>query len=516
MTTKLVECIPNFSEARRSDVIAEISAEIESVRDVRILDQHSDMDHNRTVITFVGMPEGVEEAAYLAIAKASALIDLENHTGEHPRIGATDVVPFVPISGVTMVECVEMARRLGKRVGETLGIPVYLYEEAATQPERVNLENIRRGQYEGLKLEIGVNPARTPDFGPEKMTGAGATVIGARQALIAFNVYLTTDDVSVANKIARTIRHSSGGLRFVKAMGVLVEGRAQVSMNLTNFRKTSISAVVEMIRREAMRYGVQIHHSELVGLAPNEAMVDAAVWYTQMDQFEPEQILETRLYQESFAETEIDDEECAPDFLDELASGDPTHGGGSAAAYAAAMAASLVAMVGRVTIGKKKYADVESEMWVMVEKAMAYQQKLREAVEEDSKAFEDYIKARRLPGDTEEQKADRIKAIQEALIKAAAVPLQVARHTLEVLGMAVTGAELGNVKAISDAGAAAALAKAAIEGAGLNVRINLLGLEKEIEPARMLNELRGIENQVEKYHQSLYDLLVERGGMNFS
>ena len=516
MTTKLVECIPNFSEARRSDVIAEISAEIESVRDVRILDQHSDMDHNRTVITFVGMPEGVEEAAYLAIAKASALIDLENHTGEHPRIGATDVVPFVPISGVTMVECVEMARRLGKRVGESLEIPVYLYEEAATQPERVNLENIRRGQYEGLKQEIGVNPARTPDFGPEKMTGAGATVIGARQPLIAFNVYLTTDDVAIANKIARTIRHSSGGLRFVKAMGVLVEGRAQVSMNLTNFRKTSIATVVEMIRREAMRYGVQIHHSELVGLAPNEAMVDAAVWYTQMDQFEPEQILETRLYQESFAETEIDDEECAPDFLDELASGDPTPGGGSASAYAAAMAASLVAMVGRVTIGKKKYADVESEMWAMVEKAMAYQQKLREAVVDDSKAFEDYIKARRLPGDTEEQKADRIKAIQEALIKAAAVPLQVARHTLEVLGMAVTGAELGNVKAISDAGAAAALAKAAIEGAGLNVRINLLGLEKEIEPARMLNELRGIENQVEKYHQSLYDLLVERGGMNFS
>jgi glutamate formiminotransferase/formiminotetrahydrofolate cyclodeaminase len=520
MTTKLVECIPNFSEARRSDVIAEISAEIESVRDVRILDQHSDMDHNRTVITFVGSPEGVEEAAYLAIAKASTLIDLEHHSGEHPRIGATDVVPFVPISGVTMVECVEMARRLGKRVGETLAIPVYLYEEAATQPERVNLENIRRGQYEGLKQEIGVNPARTPDFGPEKMTGAGATVIGARQPLIAFNVYLTTDDVAIANKIARTIRHSSGGLRFVKAIGVLVEGRAQVSMNLTNFRKTSIATVVEMIRREAMRYGVHVHHSELVGLAPNEAMVDAAVWYTQMDQFEPEQILETRLYQESFAETEteaeIDDEECAPDFLDELASGDPTHGGGSAAAYAAAMAASLVAMVGRVTIGKKKYADVESEMWVMVEKAMAYQQKLREAVAEDSKAFEDYIKARRLPGDTEEQKVDRIKAIQEALIKAAAVPLQVARHTLEVLGMDVMGAELGNVNAISDAGAAAALAKAAIEGAGLNVRINLLGLEKETEPARMLNELRGIEKQVEKYHQSLYDLLVERGGMNFS
>lgn len=518
MTTKLVECIPNFSEARRPGVIPEISAEIESVSDVRILDQHSDMDHNRTVITFVGSPEGVEEAAYLAIAKASTLIDLEQHTGEHPRIGATDVVPFVPISGVTMVECVEMARRLGKRVGETLSIPVYLYEEAATQPERVNLENIRRGQYEGLKQEIGANPARTPDFGPQKLTGAGATVIGARQPLIAFNVYLTTDDVAIANKIARTIRHSSGGLRFVKAMGVLVEGRAQVSMNLTNFRKTSIATVVEMIRREALRYGVQVHHSELVGLTPNEAMIDAAVWYTQMDQFEPHQVLETRLYQESFAESESEpgEEECEPDFLDDLASGDPTPGGGSGSAYAAAMAASLVAMVGRVTIGKKKYAEVESEMWTMVERAMTLQAMMRKAVANDAKAFEDYIKARRLPGDTEEQKADRIKAIQAALIKAAAVPLQVARDTLEILGMAVTGAELGNVNAISDAGAAAALAKAAIEGAGLNVRINLLGLEKETEPARMLNELRGIEKQVEKFHQALYDLLVARGGMNFS
>ena len=243
----------------------------------------------------MGPPESVEEAAFLAIAKASELIDLDQHQGEHPRIGATDVVPFIPISGITMAECVEMARRLGQRVGETLEIPVYLYEEAATQPERVNLENIRRGQYETLKQELGVVPARDPDFGPSRLTGAGATVIGARHPLIAFNVYLTTDDVSIANKIARTIRHSTGGLRYVKGMGVVVEGMAQVSMNLTNFKLTSMATVVEMIRREAQRYGVAIHHSELVGLVPNQALVDAAVWYLQMDQFSPEQILENKI-----------------------------------------------------------------------------------------------------------------------------------------------------------------------------------------------------------------------------
>jgi len=516
MTTRIVECIPNFSEARRPDVVADIAAQIESVRDVRILDQHSDMDHNRTVITFVGSPEGVEEAAYLAIARAADLINLDDHQGEHPRIGATDVVPFVPLSGVSMVECVEMARRLGKRVGEDLGIPVYLYEEAATQPERVNLENIRRGQYEGLKQEIGVNPVRVPDFGPDKLTPAGATVIGARQPLIAYNVYLTTDDVSIASKIARTIRHSTGGLRYIKAMGVLVEGRAQVSMNLTNFKRTSIASVVEMIRREAVRYGVQVHHSELVGLVPNQAMTDAAVWYTQMDQFVPEQILETRLYEQAFSEPEAEAEKPTPDFLEELASGDPTPGGGSASAFSAAMAASLVAMVGRVTIGKKKYADVEADMWKMVEKATDLQTKMKQAVIDDAKSFEDYITARRLPVDTEEQKADRIKAIQAASIHAAEVPLQVARNTLEILGLAVQAAELGNVNAISDAAAGAALAKAAIEGAGLNVRINLLGLEKETAPAQMLGELRMIEKQVEKYHQSLYEILVERGGMHFS
>ncbi|MFW5714194.1 MAG: glutamate formimidoyltransferase [Brevefilum sp.] len=516
MPKQIVECVPNFSEARRANVIKEIIDEIESVEEVRILDQHSDIDHNRTVVTIVGPPEPVEEAAYRAIARAAELIDLDNHQGEHPRIGATDVVPFVPISGVTLIECVEIARQLGKRVGENLKIPVYLYEEAATRPDRTNLEDIRRGEYEALKEEIGGNPAREPDFGPARVTGAGATVIGARQPLIAFNVYLSTDDVSIANKIARAIRHSSGGLRFVKSMGVLVDGKAQVSMNLTNFRRTPMARVVELIRREAHRYGVQVHHSELVGLVPNQAVMDAAVWYMQMDQFEPDQILETRLFDSSNSQAEKNNSENSNGFLEALASGEPTPGGGSASAYGAAMAASLVAMVGRVTVGKKKYADVEAEMWTLIEEASDLMGLMKEAVAKDAEAFEAYMKARRLPRDTERQKEDRIHAIQAASINAAEVPLHVARNAVQILRLAVRAAEIGNVNAVSDAGTAAALSQAALKGAGLNVRINLLGLEKESDPARMLNELRGLEKQAGKLENSLCQTLEERGGLNLS
>ncbi len=239
----------------------------------------------------------MEEAAFRAIATAARLINLDEHTGAHPRIGATDVVPFVPISGVSMQECVEIARRLGRRVGEELDIPVYLYEEAASRPERQNLETHRRGQYEGLKAEIETRAERAPDFGPRRLGPAGATVIGARHPLIAYNIYLTTADVSIAKKIAKAVRFSSGGLRYVKALGLLVDGRAQVSMNLTNYHATPLARVVEFVRREAVRYGVEIHHSELVGLIPEDALVDAAVWYTQLDQFEPGQILERRLSQ---------------------------------------------------------------------------------------------------------------------------------------------------------------------------------------------------------------------------
>jgi glutamate formiminotransferase/formiminotetrahydrofolate cyclodeaminase len=382
-SSAIVECIPNFSEARRPEVVEAIITAVKSVAGVSLLDRHSDMDHNRTVLTFVGAPAEVEEAAYRAIAKAAELINLDQHTGEHPRIGATDVVPFVPIRNISMPECVQMARRLGKRVGDSLSIPVYLYEEAATLPERKNLENIRRGQYEALKTEMGVKPERDPDFGPRRVGPAGATVIGARQPLIAFNVYLTTDDLSIAKKIAKTVRHSSGGFRYVKALGLLVEGRAQVTMNLTNYHGTPVARVVEAIRREAARYGVAIHHTELVGLIPQEALADTAVWYLQLDQFDQDQILESRLYATEAAPDSTKTNTPAP-FLDELASETPTPGGGSAAAYAGAMAAALVGMVARLTIGKKKYAEVETRMQSVLAQAEGLRAALTEAVQGDA------------------------------------------------------------------------------------------------------------------------------------
>jgi len=292
---KIVECVPNFSEGRRKEVIDKIAEAIAAVPGAHVLDVQSDADHNRTVVTFVGEPEAVEEAAFRGIEKAAELIDMDLHQGEHPRLGAADVVPFVPVKGVTMEDCVALARRLGERVGRDLGISVYLYEKAATRPERRNLADVRRGEYEGIKAEIATRPEREPDFGPRRVGKAGATAIGARAPLVAFNVYLGTDDVEVAQAIARAVRHSSGGLRYVKALGLLVKGQAQVSMNLTDYRRTPVHRVMEMIRREAERYGVSVVESEFIGLIPNEALVEAAKFYLQLGDFSSHQILENRL-----------------------------------------------------------------------------------------------------------------------------------------------------------------------------------------------------------------------------
>ena len=291
---KLVECVPNFSEGRRSEVVEAI---VDALRrpGVSVLDVESDADHNRSVVTLVGEPEAVLEAAWQGIAAAARLIDLDQHQGAHPRLGATDVVPFVPLRNMTMAECVALAQRLGQRVGSELQIPVFLYEAAATRPERVNLADVRRGQYELLKAEIATNPARTPDYGPSRVGPAGATIIGARAFLIAFNAYLNTTNVEIAKKVAKALRHSSGGLHFVKAMGLLVEGKAQVSMNLTDFMQTPIHRAVEMIRSEAARYGCVIERTELVGMIPQQALLDAAQWYLQIDNFTPEMVLENRV-----------------------------------------------------------------------------------------------------------------------------------------------------------------------------------------------------------------------------
>jgi len=434
----------------------------------------------------------VEQAAFAAIAKAAELIDLNQHTGQHPRIGATDVVPFVPVSGVTLEECVALAKRVGERVGNELKIPVYLYEAAATRPDHENLENIRRGQYEGLKAEIESNPDRAPDYGPAQLGPAGATVIGARSFLIAFNVYLSTGDVEVAKKIAKAVRHSSGGLRFVKAAGFLVDGQAQVSMNLTNFRQTPLARVVETIRREAARYGCAITKSELVGLTPQDALIDAAQWYLQLDLFESHQILENKLHEAlSGQPTSI----IPNAFLEATAAGSATPGGGAVAALAGALSAALAGMVARLTIGRKKYAAVEAQMKDSAARADGLRGKLTASIAADSAAFEEVMAALKLPKETPDEVAARNERLQEATRQATLVPLHTARLCLEALGLVHFVAAHGNLNAMSDAASAAFMARAAIDAAGMNVRINAATLDDQGQAQRYVEEWRSIQAQ---------------------
>lgn len=292
----IVESVPNFSEGRRQDVIEAIVAAYGSVEGARVIDHSSDPDHNRSVVTLVGSPEAVSEALFRGIAKAAELIDMAAHRGEHPRIGATDVVPLIPIREITMEACVQLAGALAQRVSEELGIPTYLYYKAAARPDREVLAHIRKGQYEGLKADLEAGDAdRAPDFGPAGLGSAGATVIGARPALIAYNIFLTSTDESIAKAIAKAVRHSSGGMRYLQAMGMLVEGRAQVSMNFLDYTRTPLHRVTELVRREAARYGVGIHSAELIGLIPQQALIDSAQWYLQLDNLQPQSVLEWHL-----------------------------------------------------------------------------------------------------------------------------------------------------------------------------------------------------------------------------
>ncbi len=504
MPNPLVECVPNFSEARRPEVVKAITDAIESVPGVYILDQHSDLDHNRTVVTMIGSPEAIFDASFNAIATAAKLIDLDQHTGAHPRLGATDVVPFVPISDISMLECIELARKLGHKVGEELHIPVYLYEEAAAIPTRKNLEDIRRGEYELLKEEIATNPERKPDFGPSQVSPAGATVIGARHALVAFNAYLSTGDVKIAQNIARAVRFSTGGMRFVKALGLLVDGQAQVSMNLTNFTKSPVARVIEMIRREAQHYGVMVTHTELVGLIPQQALVDAAAWYLQLDGFSTEQILEQRLFKvsqpDAAGKTDVPDKFS---FIDALSTGDATPGGGAAAAFTAAEAAGLVAMMARLTVGRKKYAEHEAHMWSILDEIIPLKEELKTLTDEDAVAFSRIMEAYKLPKETDEQLAFRKAKIEEFMIGATEVPLKVARLAVRIMELAKDVVEVGNLNSISDGAAGVFLAKAAMTAAGLNVQINLQSIEDtalvsnyRLQLSKLEEQARAIEAQV--------------------
>lgn len=295
---KIVECIPNFSEGRRPDVIDQIISAIKSAPGAVLLDRESDPDHNRSVITFVAPPNQVVDAAIAGAGKAAGLIDLNSHTGEHPRMGATDVIPFVPISGVTMEDCIGLARECGERMWRELGIPVYLYEKAATRPERENLAAVRKGQFEGIRNEIQTKEERRPDFGePRVHPTAGITAVGARPPLIAYNINLNTNNIEIANNIARAVRHLSGGLRYVKALGFELKDRGivQISMNMVNYEATPLYRAFELVKREAERYGVTVLGSEIVGLVPQRALNAVADFYLQLESFTEDQVLEQRL-----------------------------------------------------------------------------------------------------------------------------------------------------------------------------------------------------------------------------
>jgi glutamate formiminotransferase/formiminotetrahydrofolate cyclodeaminase len=506
MSQTWIECVPNFSEGRRAEVVDSLRRAIASVPGIVVLDVHSDADHNRSVVTFAGPEAAVPEAAFEAIRLAATLIDLDHHRGEHPRIGATDVVPFVPLAGATLEGCAALARQLGRRVGDELGIPVYLYEAAATRPERINLEALRRGEYEGLRDAITSDPARAPDFGPARLGPAGATVIGARPPLIAFNIFLNTSDVALARKIAHTIRASSGGLPCVKALGLEVDGLAQVSMNLTDFRRTSLPTVVEAVRREAEQLGVAILRSELVGLIPQQAMIDTAATTLHLEGFEPAQVLEVRLAE---ARTQASQE----DFIERLAAPTATPGGGAAAAFAAAMASALVGMVAGLTRGKKKYAAVETKVGELAETADALRRELAAAVSRDSEAFEAVLRAMRLPKETDGEKTLRAEAIEMATRGAALVPLDVALAAARTGELAAELAELGNVNAISDAASAVALARAAFEAASLNVRINAQALSEPSARTEWVTALDAAARRLSEAESRAARAVRERAGL---
>lgn len=480
---KIVECIPNFSEGRRPEIIDQIVAAIRSIPEAVLLDHESDPNHNRSVITFVAPPDKVVDGAVAAARKAAELIDLNHHQGEHPRMGATDVIPFVPIAGVTMEDCVELARQCGQRLWTDLGIPVYLYEKAATRPDRENLANLRKGQFEGIRDEIADNDSRKPDYGdPRVHASAGITAVGARPALIAYNVNLATSDVEVANKVARAVRHLSGGLRYVKALGFELKDRGivQVSMNMVNHEGTPLHRAFEMVKREAERYGVRVLGSEIVGLVPQRALNACSDFYLQLENFSEDQILENRLASAASGEplrsAGVSLDASTGDFAELVASSAPTPGGGSVAAESGVLAAALGRMMCNITIGKKKYAEAEGALKDIKSQLEGLGGRLKELITEDAASFDSVMGAYRLPKDSDEQKASRGAAIERATLQAASTPLETAQRSVEVLRHLKTLAEIGNPNALSDVATGAQLALAATRGACYNVGINLNSL----------------------------------------
>jgi len=474
----LVECVPNFSEGRdKSKVDAIVDAM--KVPGVYVLDREMDADHNRCVITLVGDRDAIQEAAIRGVGKASELIDLNVHSGAHPRMGAADVVPFIPIDGVTVEDCVAIANHVGEEIWKRYQIPVYLYESAAKIPERQGLENIRRGQFEGIRAEIATNPARRPDIGePRVHPTAGATVVGARKFLIAYNVFLNTPDVDIAKKIAKAVRFSSGGLRFVKGAGFLVRGQAQVSMNLTDFEQTPIHRVFEIVKREAARYGITPLSSEIVGLIPKKALEDAAEWFLQVENFDSSLILENRLAAVMGGKMAVGGLLAGVEpFVEQLAAPTATPGGGSASAAAGAMAAGLATMVASMSRGRKAYLQYESQLSAAIAALTPLREELKAAIDADAESYNSVMKAYKTAKSADEKSGEAM--IEAALKEATAIPLSVAEEAHQIAQLAKSLEPITNPNMKSDLTTAAALATAAITGALANVEINLASIKDQ-------------------------------------
>ncbi len=476
---RLVECVPNFSEGRDAAKVDAIVAAMK--RDgVWLLDREMDADHNRCVITLVGEPEAVQESVLAGVGKAAELIDLTKHQGAHPRMGATDVVPFIPIEGMTIEDCVEMARAVGREIAARYGIPTYLYEAAATRPERVGLESVRKGQFEGIRDEIGVKPERKPDFGEARVhPTAGVTAVGARKFLVAYNVFLNTPDVEIAKKIAKAVRFSNGGFRFVKGAGFLVRGMAQVSMNLTDFEQTPVHRVFEFVKREAARYGVAPVSSEIVGLIPKRALEDAAEWFLQVENFDSSLILENRLAGVMGGQMAVGGLRAGVEpFVEQLAAPTATPGGGSASAAAAAMAAGLAGMVAGMSRGKKAYLQFDSELGAAMKRMNELREAMKAAIDADSGSYELVRNAYKRAKDATDEAAAKA-GIVAALKEATLVPLSVVEAAREIGRSADELRQRTNPRMASDLTTAIALATAAEAGARANVEINLESLKEE-------------------------------------
>jgi glutamate formiminotransferase/formiminotetrahydrofolate cyclodeaminase len=521
---KLVECVPNFSEGRDENILKEIADVIKEVKNVTLLDVDPGADTNRTVFTFVGQPDFVAEAAFQAVKKASELIDMSKHSGAHPRMGATDVCPFIPVSEMSMEECIELSKKVGKRIGDELDIPIYLYEYSASKTEWKNLATVRKGEYEALPKKMEAEEWK-PDFGPQKFNArAGATAVGAREFLIAYNINLNTRDRKKAHDIALTIRERGRWLRdknrkivrdengkkkrqqglfkFCKAVGWYIDeyNRAQISMNLTNYKQTPPHLVLDKVRELATEKGIQVTGSELVGLIPKDAMLKAGKYYLkklgESAGIPEKMIIETAIQSmglEELGPFETDKKiiEYAiakednlvnltlSEFNDELSTDSPAPGGGSVAALNAAMSGALTAMVSNLTVGKKKYKDVWEPAKKLAEKGQRVKERALAAIDADTQAFYEMMAAMKLPKKKEEDKKLRHAAIQEATKNAIQIPLETLEIALDAVQIAAEIAQIGNENALSDAGVAAVNANAAAKSAYLNVKINMAGIDDE-------------------------------------